>query len=60
LASEVLPLSRSRLQFAFDLVDDAPISVFRNDLEHPIFAEAPVFVAEIPSGVPKVDSAENS
>jgi len=31
---------------------------FRNDLEHPIFAEAPIFVAQILSRVPKVDSAE--
>ena len=39
---------------------NAPISVFRNDLEHSIFAEAPIFLAQTPSGVPKVDSAENS
>ena len=37
---------------------EALIGVFRNDLEHPIFAEAPTFVAQIPSGVPKVDSVE--
>ena len=28
--------------------------------EHPIFAEASIFVAQIPLGVPKVDSAANS
>jgi hypothetical protein len=38
------------------LVKEAPISVFRNDLEHQIFAEVPTFVAQIPSGVPKVDA----
>ena len=34
------------------------MSVFRNDLEYPIFAEVPIFVAQIPQGLPKVDSAE--
>src|SRR6516165_865690 len=50
--------SGSRLQLAFELVKEAPIGAFRDDLEHPIFAEAPIFVAQIPSSVPKVDSVE--
>jgi hypothetical protein len=54
-----LPLLwRSRLQLAFELVEETPIGAFRYDLEHPIFAEASIFVAQIRSGAPKVDTAD--